>query len=210
MVYASLAFLYTVLEFESGKKPVHKYLAHALIAFAIVFTGVYLCLPDFFIFFVVAFICLVLTLAYRCSVIYRQSSTLTHQKVFIVGSLGLYIGGWLFFWIPEVALCGTLQSFNFHAWWHVTSTFGAFLLVLFTVFQRELNRGRRPQLCYNTIAGIPILPYVHIPSEKELMAMDKEELRRKIEREATQTKEDENIELRRIKVKRSSIASGIR
>jgi len=212
MVYASLAFLYAVMEFESDKKPVNKYLAHSLIAFALVFTGVYLYLPDFFIFFVIAFICLILTLAYHCSVIFRRPETLTHQKVLIVASLGFYIGGWLFFWIPEVAFCGNLQSLNFHAWWHVTSTFGAFCLVLFTVFQRELQRGRRPQLCYNSFAGVPILPYVHIPSAKEIMAIEKDELRLKMEREEDSKTGavDENIENRRKMKKKSSVASGFR
>jgi len=209
MVYAVLAFLYAVLEVEADKKPTYKYLAHALIAFAVVFTGVYLCLPDFFIFFVVAFICLILILAYRSAIIYRRPETLIHQKVLIVGSLGFYIGGWLFFWIPEVAFCGTLQSYNFHAWWHVTSTFGAFCLVLFTVYQRELQRGRRPQLCYNSFAGVPILPYIHIPSSKEIMAIEKEEFRRELEREENNRKEESN-EHRRTKSKKSSVASGFR
>jgi len=47
----------------------------------------------------------------------------------------------------------------------VTSTLGAFFFVLFATYQRELNRGRKPQLNYNSIMGIPLLPYVHIPSE---------------------------------------------
>lgn len=209
MVYAVLAFVYSVLEMDSDKKPTYKYSAHALISFAIVFTGVYLYLPDFFIFFVVAFICLVLTLTYQCSIIFRRPDTLAHQKFFIVGSMGFYIGGWLFFWVPEVLFCGTLQSFNFHALWHVTSTLGAFVLVLFTVFQRELQRGRRPQLCYNSFAGIPLLPYVHIPSAKEVMEMEKREFIQK-EEAALSVAREENNEHRRIKSKKSSISTGFR
>jgi len=169
MVYTSLAFLYAVMEMESEKKPIYKYLAPGMLAYSAIFTGVYLYLPSFFIFFLLSYICLILTLVYRCSIIFRNPKTLTHQKVLIVLSICSYIGGFLFFWVPEILFCDQLQSMNFHAWWHVTSTFGAFFLVVFSVFQRELHRGRNPQLNYNTFAGVPLLPFVHIPSEKETM-----------------------------------------
>jgi len=88
-----------------------------------------------------------------------------------------------FFWVPEVLFCDSLQSLNFHSWWHVTSTFGCFVLVLFAIFQREMHRGRNPQLNYNNFLGVPILPYVHIPSPKEQLAinikkLEEEELRK--------------------------------
>jgi len=175
MVYTSLSFLYVVLEMESKDKPVYKYLAPLMLCYSALFTAVYLYLPSFFIFFLVGYILGILTLVYRCSVIFRKPDTLKHQKIFIVSSVSLYIGGWLFFWVPEVAFCDTLQSYNFHAWWHVTSTLGAFVLVLFATFQRELHRGRKPELNYNYFAGVPILPYVHIPELKELSAKEKEE-----------------------------------
>jgi dihydroceramidase len=175
MVYTSLSLLYIVLEMESKKKPVYKYLAPILLSYSALFTAVYLYLPSFFIFFLVGYICGILTLVYRCSVIFRKPETLYHQKVFIVLSICFYIGGWLFFWVPEVAFCDTLQPYNFHAWWHVTSTLGAFVLVLFATFQREIHRGRKPELNYNCFAGIPILPYVHIPKEQALSSKEKEE-----------------------------------
>jgi len=206
MVYASISFLYAVLEMESEKKPVYKYLAPCLIAFATLFTGVYLYLPDFFIFFLVAYILCILTLVYHLSKIYRRPTTVFHQKAFIIGSMGFYIGGWLFFWIPEVLFCDRLQSFNFHACWHATSTLGAFALVLFSVYQRELVRGRRPQLCYNTFAGVPLLPYIHIPSSKEIEAIEKEEFRRAMEREEDQ-KMDLSNQSRRQKLKRSLVST---
>jgi len=207
MVYASLSFLYAVLEMEADKKPVYKYSAHALIAFALVFTGVYLYLPDFFIFFLVAYILCILTLVYHLSKIYRRPTTLLHQKVFIVSSTAFYIGGWAFFWVPEVLFCNQLQAFNFHAWWHATSTLGAFTLVIFSVYQRELIRGRRPQICYNTFAGLPLLPYVHIPSAKEIEIMEKEEFRRQMLEEENQKEEISN-QNRKTKQKRSMISSG--
>jgi len=205
MVYASLTFLYSVLEMESDKKPIYKYLAPGLLAFAGIFTGVYLYLPDFFIFFLVGFIGCVLTLVYHLSKIYRRPTTLFHQKIFIVASMSLYIGGWAFFWVPEVAFCSTLQAFNFHALWHATSTFGAFVLVIFAIYQRELVRGRRPQLCYNTLAGIPLLPYVRVPSAKEIEAIEKEEFRRKMVQEALEN--DARNDERKLKLKRSLVVS---
>jgi len=167
MVYTCTAILYVVLEFESDKKPVHKYLVPSLLTFLVVFTAVYLYLPDFFIFFLVAFILGVLTLVYQCALIFNKTSTLYHQKVFIIAAVCFYIGGWLFFWIPEILFCDNLKSFNFHALWHVTSTLGCAAIVIFSIFQRELHRGRNPQLNYNCFLGIPIIPYVHIPSSKE-------------------------------------------
>jgi len=167
MVYASLSLLYAVLEMEADKKPVYRYLAPVILGYGAMFTAVYLYLPSFFIFFLVGYIFGILTLVYQCSIIFRRPTTLSHQKVFIVSAVGLYIGGWLCFWIPEILFCDQLQALNFHAWWHVTSTLGAFVMVVFATFQRELHRGRRPQLNYNKFIGIPILPYVHIPSTVE-------------------------------------------
>jgi len=164
MVYASLSILYVVMEMEAKSKPVYKYLAPMILGYSALFTAVYLYLPSFFIFFLIGYIFSILTLVYQCSKIYRNPSTLKHQKVFVVLAISFYIGGWLFFWVPEIAFCDTLQAFNFHAWWHVTSTLGAFVMTLFAVFQRELIRGRKPQLNYNYFLGVPVLPYIHIPT----------------------------------------------
>jgi len=167
MVYASLSILYAVMEIEAKEKPTYKNLGRIILAYSILFTGVYLYLPSFFIFFLLGYIISILTLIYMCSKIYRNPSTFPHQRVFIVLAVGFYVGGWLVFWIPEIAFCDSIQSLNFHAWWHVTSTFGAFVMVLFAVFQREQHRGRNPQLNYNTLLGLPILPYIHIPSSND-------------------------------------------
>jgi len=145
MVYASLSFLYAILEMESTEKgPIYKHAAPLIISFCAVFTAVYLYLPTFFIFFIVAYIACVLTLVYRCSIIFRNPSTLRSQKIFIIASISLYIGGWLFFWIPEIIFCDQIQALNFHSWWHVSSTLGAFLMVVFAIYQRELIKGRKP------------------------------------------------------------------
>jgi len=181
MVYTSLSLLYVVLELESKGKPVYKYLAPILLGYSALFTAVYLYLPSFFIFFLIGYICGILTLVYRCSVIFRKPGTVYHQKAFIIASICFYIGGWLFFWIPEVAFCDTLQSYNFHAWWHVTSTLGAFVFVLFATYQRELHKGRKPELNYNYFIGVPLLPYVHIPESKERSLSSKEKEEKEME-----------------------------
>jgi len=179
MVYASLSLLYVVLEMESTEKgPVYKYAAPLIIGYSILFTMVYLYLPDFFIFFLVGYIAGILTLVYRCSIIFRNPSTIKSQKVFIVLSIGFYIGGWLCFWIPEIMFCDQLQALNFHSWWHVTSTLGAFVMVIFAVYQREMVKGRKPELNYNKILGYSILPYVHIPEQK---SKEKQEIKKLFE-----------------------------
>jgi len=196
MVYTSLAFLYVMFEMESDKKPIHKYLARMLLAYSAVFTAVYFYLPSFFIFFVLSFICLILLLAYRCSLVFRNPSTLFHQKVLVIASISCYIGGWLLFWIPDVAFCDNIQALNFHSWWHVTSTLGAFALLLFTIFQRELHNGRKPMLNYNTFAGIPLLPYIHIPeviSSSKLSPKFSPSANKKIEKEPTRKPTRSNI-----------------
>jgi len=172
MVYASISILYAVMEMESDKKPIYKYLAPGLIGFSAIFTAVYLYLPSFFIFFLIAYILAILTLVYHCSKIFRNPATLRHQKVFIVAAISFYIGGWLFFWIPEILFCDQIQALNFHSWWHVTSTLGAFMMVLFATFQREIHRGRKPQLNYNYILGVPLIPYVHIPFNETKLKED--------------------------------------
>jgi len=37
-------------------------------------------------------------------------------------------------------------------------------MVIFATFQRELVKGRKPEIIYATVLGVPILPYVHIPN----------------------------------------------
>jgi len=189
MVYASLSLLYAVLEMESDKKPVYKYLAPLILGYGAMFTGVYLYLPDFFIFFLLGYILGILTLIYRCSIIFRRPTTLYHQKLFIVLAVGFYVGGWLFFWVPEILFCDQLQALNFHSLWHVTSTIGGFVMVLFSTFQRELHRGRRPQLNYNCIMGIPLLPYVHIP---DVLMEEKKEIPKETNPVETQNSDEDN------------------
>jgi len=206
MIYASLSILYAVLEMESDKAPVYKYLAPALLAYCVVFTGVYLYLPSFFIFFLLGYIAGILVLVYRCSLIFRHPNTLPHQKVFIVAAICFYIGGWLFFWIPEVLFCDQIQALNFHSWWHVTSTLGAFMMVLFAVFQREVQRGRKPQLNYNYFAGVPVLPYVHIPEQPT-------ESEAKITRKSSSDSDSDPVEISNVagsKSKRRSAMSNFR
>lgn len=182
MVYASLSFLYAILEMESTEKgPIYKHAAPILISFCALFTAVYLYLPSFFLFFVVAYIGCVLTLVYRCSIIFRNPNTLKSQKIFIVSSVSLYIGGWLFFWIPEIIFCDHIQALNFHAWWHVSSTLGAFIMVVFSIYQREIVRGRKPELTYATVLGVPILPYVHIPTPSTKTTEIKHEIQKLID-----------------------------
>jgi len=195
MVYASLSLLYIILEMDSTKKPIYRYLAPGLIGYSALFTGVYLYLPSFFIFFLVGYIFGILTLVYQCSKIFRKPTTLYHQKLFIVLSVSFYIGGFLFFWVPEILFCDQLQALNFHSWWHVTSTLGAFMMVIFAVFQRELQKGRNPQLNCNYFLGIPMLPYVHIPLLKE-------------DPSSKHAKEEPNVETPKLKkYKKSSVST---
>lgn len=171
MVYTCLCFLYIVTEFEAKEKPVSKYMAPGLLLYSALFTGVYLFIPSFFIFFLIGFILGVLSLCYHGYRVFSHPNTVKSQKVFIVLAIAFYIGGWLGFWVPEVAACERLRAFNFHSLWHVTSTFGCFFLMLFAIYQREFHRGRNPQLNYNYFMGVPIYPYIHIPTpstKKEL------------------------------------------
>jgi len=166
MVYAALGFLYAMLEMESTPKgKIYRYAAPVLIGFSVLFTAVYLYLPEFFLFFVSAFIGCILTLVYRCVHIFRNPNTLKSQKIFIVAAVCLFIGGWLVFWIPEVLFCDHIQALKLHAWWHVSSSLGTFVMLVFVTYQRELFKGRKPELQYANVLGVPILPYIHIPNQ---------------------------------------------
>jgi len=175
MVYTCLCFLYIVTEFEAKGKPVNKYMAPGLLLYSALFTAVYLFIPSFFIFFLIGFILGVLSLVYHGYRVFNQPATVKHQKVLVVLAVGFYIGGWLSFWVPEVAYCEKLQNFNFHALWHVTSTLGCFALTLFATYQREMHRGRNPQLNYNHFLGVPICPYIHIPTQNDLKKKELDE-----------------------------------
>jgi len=173
MVYTSLALLYAVLEMDSSRtRPTYKYLAPILVGYGALFTCVYLYLPSFFIFFLVGYICAILLLIYQSALIYLRPSTLFHQKMFLILSVGFYVGGWIGFWVSEILFCDSIQALNFHSLWHVTSTLGAFVMVIFLTFQREMQLGNKPELNYNTFLGIKLIPFVHIPGSTKIMIKD--------------------------------------
>lgn len=216
MVYTCTAILYAVLEMESKKEAVNKHLGPMLIGFSVIFTAVYLYLPSFFIFFLIGFIGGILTLVYQCALIFKKSSTLYHQKVFILTSVGFYIGGWLCFWVPEILFCDQVQSFNFHSLWHVTSTLGCFTMVLFTTFQREMHRGRNPQLDYNCILGVPLIPFVNIPNQNSAdikispLLNKKSDISNDTSSNANNSDNDEHEQIRKKLFKKKSSISSFR
>lgn len=166
MIVASMAFLYAVLEAGhlEARRP---WLPWAEGAYSAAFAFAYFASPFFFPFFVAAYAATVLLIIFQASRIYklyRDEEGLAarwQRALFWLGALG-YPGGFLFFWVPENALCplypAVFQWLSFHALFHVVTTMSPYCFVVFMTYHRctVLKREAEHRL------GPAGLAYVHV------------------------------------------------
>jgi hypothetical protein len=164
MVYTSTAGLYTLL--ISDRKPIfHYWLAPAFAIYNLLFTLVYLFAHEFFVFFLVMYILGIVGIVFKCYQIYTRKETTKAQQSLILGAVGSYLGGFFFFWLPENFFCSTVQVLRLHAWFHASSCVGSYLFMVFTCYELEKKRGKKPRLEFDRTLWIPI-PYVASTLEK--------------------------------------------
>jgi len=140
-----------------------------LSTYCFLFTIFYFFFPKLFIVFVFCYIASVAMLLYKCIVIYQRKETKSIAKKFIILSFSIYVGGFFVFWLPERIFCENyqLQRFPFHAIFHVSSSLGPYLWLVFAAFQRLDVLGFRPGIKYWMIGGVPFLPYVNPKGDLE-------------------------------------------
>ena len=139
-----------------------------LLAYAIAFTFVYFHLKNsvYFQVFVVMYALSVLALVIMSYKFAAASGNATLIRL-VKLSAGVYIGGFLFLWIPEHLLCvlpssdsnrpPIVEAIQLHAWFHITSTVGPYAFLLFALLLKHGGAGAE-------LRGGPFLPFVHIPS----------------------------------------------
>ena len=170
MIYGGLVFLHAALEVERRERTFSKLLTPLLeAAYSIFFTAAYFAFPQFFIFFVLAYIGLIAVIlkqTYRAYTRYLAEDTAAgfYQRLLFRFSFGTYAFGFLAMWIPENALCPyfprTMQWLNLHAWFHLTSTAAPYNLLVFLTFHR-LRILKRAAEHRAASPWLPGMLYVH-------------------------------------------------
>ena len=165
MIYTVVSALFVVVE----RDPVvqRRWLAPTLVVFCAAFTLVYLYLPDYFTFFLLTYIGMLLTVV---ALAYEASSELknkTSQRLLYAGA-ALYAFGFFCLWIPDQLACHLVQRFHFHAIFHLFACSGPWciLMSMLTAHYERLSVlgvvEKRPQL----VMKGSVFPIVVLVKEK--------------------------------------------
>ena len=117
---------------ETEALPRRKWLAPALLSYNLAFTLVYLTLPSkaYFSFFVLSFIGLCVTAFLKAIGLYRRTVDARLRPMFWMGA-GVFLGSFLFLWIPDNLLCVHTRPFQLHAWFHIGSGISNYWFIVF-------------------------------------------------------------------------------
>ena len=138
MVWAVNAALYVALTVRSGGSD---RLAAGIFTWTVVASCVYFVAGfDFFIgLYAISVTGVVITSIWQAGRSNKATERARH-RAFAAASLGLYVGGFLFLWLPEQYFCGNrlertapsaLESWHLHAWFHLTSALGPYFYMSF-------------------------------------------------------------------------------
>lgn len=116
----------------------------------IVIKCVYVCLCVLFA--VVIYCVLVVMLVSRSAMLVKENKSAVQRKLLYIAT-GFYLGGFLFLWLPEHALCdivhplesrpANVERLQLHAWFHLTSTVGPYAYLLFSEMEHFERHGAR-------------------------------------------------------------------
>jgi dihydroceramidase len=168
MLCTVTCLFYCILDENDFKRFPPRFLVPLLIIFNIALSVVYSWFPWYFNFFIVVYVGIVIMLsrrAYhiafgsvpasssevdRAGAVLNRIATPTQRKwlKMLVGlALGNYIGGSLFFWVPEMfIICIPNGYIQLHALFHLTSAVGAYSFIVFATVYHYLVfvNGRLP------------------------------------------------------------------
>jgi dihydroceramidase len=163
MIYGTMAYLYVIFEMEAkGKNKNYPWLIPLILFYGFVYTLAYFFFPAFFVVFVVLYIVLVTLIFYRSYSFYSAPSTPPDAKHLVAVGFFVYLGIFLFMWLPDLFLCHHTQWLNLHAWFHLGSTIAPYGCITFLCFERNRRKNRNPKINYLHLLGIIPVPYVHI------------------------------------------------
>jgi len=174
MIWASVVALYSSLTLRRSRL-LDVPLVIVLFLLVIFATWVYFAYG--FLFFITTYICCVAGTVCMSIVHCRDDtsgiSVTTTRMAY--RAIGTYVGGFVLLWIPEVVACGNRLLTNhdpgfvgrlyLHAWFHVTSAFGAyFIAVFFTAARQEwLFNHRRKNEARVTIQSSSSIGTFYVP-----------------------------------------------
>jgi len=136
------------------------YLAPGLVLFALLLTYHYLTGSESFQMFFVMYAGCMAYLLHRSRTIYRRSTTPKHQKYLIAAAFGLFVAGWLLFWLPtEVLWCEETRWLQLHAWFHVASAIAPYCWITMAVWQRYTFKKKSPEVRFGMRTPLPAVVF---------------------------------------------------
>jgi hypothetical protein len=109
MIYAAAALLFSVLETEPViKRP---WLAPLLVLYCAAFTLAYLLSPDLFVYFLLTYIALILSIFYGSLKYYNRIASQPVKRLLVLAAV-FYVGGFVIFWLPCVPPRGNGRPFS--------------------------------------------------------------------------------------------------
>jgi dihydroceramidase len=125
MILTGLVFAYILA--RRNDAPARPAYVAALVGYGAAVLVAYFTLKAYFHFFLIAY---ALILAYLTVGTWRVSGESKTARRYFWASVGAYLGGFAFLWIPEhflLACSHPLQRLQLHAIFHLTSSFGSFM-----------------------------------------------------------------------------------
>jgi len=160
MTYAALCCIFLInsisdTTLSKRTRTLKSFELHLLVGLAIIATCAQLVLPSVPQLFQAMFTLMVLYIVVRATQMYQEFGHLTQANILLQGSMISFISGVLV-WALEPRVCNTLGWLNLHAWWHLLSCLGAYLLVMYCVYLRLYVLGHKPTVQLNVLPVIVI------------------------------------------------------
>jgi len=155
MLWAATSLLFCAMDTDMRKR--RPILAAGLTLFCLATTVCYFLLKDYFIYFLGSYIALVLGLfGALLKLVPRVKDPAARNLLY--SSAVFYLFGFFFLWIPDKLLCDYVRPYSFHAWFHLTSCVGPFLIITFATYcQHLISDKHKPRLIYHFNGFVPVV-----------------------------------------------------
>ena len=134
-------FLCTVLETKIKRGHSNGKLRFGLFMYAMVITVGYFTYHEYFGLFLISYVGIVGYLVYVTALAYGSTPD-QDTRLMCKLSCSLYVGAFLFLWIPEQLFCDKIRWMNTHAWFHLLSAIAPYCWVVFACLHRARFIGQ--------------------------------------------------------------------
>ena len=149
MVLGGMALLYCMMVRHPESAGRERRWQLGMLGYCLLFLMGYFSLENYFVWFLwtySALVTMMVFLSVRLS--FGPSGSPTHRRL-VVAAAGLYVGGVVFFWVPEHLLLSCdhpLQQLQLHSGWHLLAGTGTYFAILFALYDRQRLKGLAPKL----------------------------------------------------------------